>query len=465
MGAPVDKNVRDTPQETAALTPAQRLGTRLRQARLRLNMTQSEVAAANFSVSYISAVERGQIRPSLGALEVLSERLEVPLEDLLGSAPITSVGGGISRDQAADRRQEEAESRLQGAQALSYQRKYQASIDAVRQIALSHLSPSSALEARRLLTFNYLELGDAESARKEALEGLTIAERNNDEEAKARLRNELGSAYMLSRKHQLALEQFKQAYDAIQQDLVRDPMFKINVLYNLGSVNWVLGHNEDAIGYLGQAVELANDVNSPERLGDTLWTLSVAYQGQGDTTRARRYAVRSLAAYERAANEAMTARALIRLARATAQANKVDEALGYLQTALAMAERQGDARGLAEARRSLAAIYISQGKLKDADAAIEEAMKLAETTNDVILRAESLLTLAALQQAQKHPKEAQQSYEASIAMLQDADAPQHLADALASYSEFLEQRGEGGKALDLLKRAWRLRENLAMQPS
>src|SRR6185437_11792424 len=61
----------------AALTPAQRLGVRLRQARLRLNMTQSEVASDHFSVSYISAVERGQIRPSLGALEVLSDRLQV----------------------------------------------------------------------------------------------------------------------------------------------------------------------------------------------------------------------------------------------------------------------------------------------------------------------------------------------------------------------------------------------------
>jgi Tfp pilus assembly protein PilF len=139
--------------------------------------------------------------------------------------------------------------------------------------------------------------------------------------------------------------------------------------------------------------------------------------------------------------------------------------MGYLQTAQTMAERQGDARGLAEARRSLAAVYISQGKLKDADAAIQDAMRLADTTSDVILRAESLLTLATLQQAQKHPKEAQQSYEASITMLQEADAPQHLADALATFSEFLEQRGEGTRALELLKRAWRLRENLAQQPS
>src|SRR6185312_9147540 len=62
---------------------AMRLGQRLRKARLARNLTQSEVAQQQFSVSYISAVERGQIKPSLGALEKLSERLRVPLADLL----------------------------------------------------------------------------------------------------------------------------------------------------------------------------------------------------------------------------------------------------------------------------------------------------------------------------------------------------------------------------------------------
>ena len=67
------------PPDAAAV----RLGQRLRKARLARNLTQSEVAQQRFSVSYISAVERGQIRPSLGALEKLSERLRVPLSDLL----------------------------------------------------------------------------------------------------------------------------------------------------------------------------------------------------------------------------------------------------------------------------------------------------------------------------------------------------------------------------------------------
>jgi hypothetical protein len=41
-------------------------------------------------------------------------------------------------------------------------------------------------------------------------------------------------------------------------------------------------------------------------------------------------------------------------------------------------------------------------------------------------------------------------------MLEKANAPQHLADAYASYSSHLEAHGESKLALELLKRAWNL---------
>src|SRR5260370_9997568 len=73
-------------------TSTMRLGQRLRRARLARNLTQGEVARNQFSVSYVSAVERGQIRPSLGALEKLAERLQVPLTDLLGEGGLDNLG-------------------------------------------------------------------------------------------------------------------------------------------------------------------------------------------------------------------------------------------------------------------------------------------------------------------------------------------------------------------------------------
>src|SRR5216684_9118833 len=63
----------------------QTVGPRLRAARLAKKYTQSQLASPDFSVSYISAIERGQIHPSLRALEILARRLGLSSTQLLPS--------------------------------------------------------------------------------------------------------------------------------------------------------------------------------------------------------------------------------------------------------------------------------------------------------------------------------------------------------------------------------------------
>src|SRR5947207_14568013 len=59
------------------------VGEKLRAARVAQHYTQSQLAAPDFSVSYISAIERGQIHPSLRALEILAVRLGLTSNQLL----------------------------------------------------------------------------------------------------------------------------------------------------------------------------------------------------------------------------------------------------------------------------------------------------------------------------------------------------------------------------------------------
>jgi transcriptional regulator with XRE-family HTH domain len=68
----------------APSTPPRTLGDRLRMARYAANLTQEELASGNFSKSYISAVERGKMTPSIPALRFLAARLDVSLAYLLG---------------------------------------------------------------------------------------------------------------------------------------------------------------------------------------------------------------------------------------------------------------------------------------------------------------------------------------------------------------------------------------------
>src|SRR5947199_6108578 len=74
----------------------QSVGANLRAARLAKKLTQSQLASPDFSVSYISAIERGEIHPSLRALEILARRLDLPSTQLLPQYSQDGTGGGAS---------------------------------------------------------------------------------------------------------------------------------------------------------------------------------------------------------------------------------------------------------------------------------------------------------------------------------------------------------------------------------
>lgn len=75
---------------------AARVGSNIREVRTKLSLTQAQLAAPEFSISYISAIERGKIRPSLKALSILAKRLDVPLTFLL-----EGTAGGSGRSQSS----------------------------------------------------------------------------------------------------------------------------------------------------------------------------------------------------------------------------------------------------------------------------------------------------------------------------------------------------------------------------
>ncbi|WP_426241304.1 helix-turn-helix domain-containing protein [Nocardioides sp. LHG3406-4] len=64
------------------------LGERIRTARLRAGLTQSQVAGDAVSVGYVSRIESGQRRPDTGLMAVIADRLAVTVDELLlGVAP------------------------------------------------------------------------------------------------------------------------------------------------------------------------------------------------------------------------------------------------------------------------------------------------------------------------------------------------------------------------------------------
>ncbi|HUP27752.1 MAG TPA: helix-turn-helix transcriptional regulator, partial [Chloroflexia bacterium] len=63
----------------------QTLSARIRKARLEQGLTQEQLAGPEFTKGYVSALERGTVRPSLKALDVFSKRLGMTLSYFVGA--------------------------------------------------------------------------------------------------------------------------------------------------------------------------------------------------------------------------------------------------------------------------------------------------------------------------------------------------------------------------------------------
>jgi tetratricopeptide (TPR) repeat protein len=441
------------PPDAAAV----RLGQRLRKARLARNLTQSEVAQQRFSVSYISAVERGQIRPSLGALEKLSERLRVPLSDLLrddGDIDIPHAAP-VERSAATEER-DEMDARLLYARILARQGQSHDALESLQSLPTSRLTPLQHAEMLWRKAYCYLELRRPEDARSAILEAIPLAEKANNQELVERLRLELGNAFGLMHKYQLALDAYKNCKEAIDRGVIEDPVFRFVVLYNIGSQYRSLGDFTTAIEILKQAAETGESVVNPSRLGALYATLCESYLAARDFPRARLAATQSMESYKVADNIRIMGEVHTRLGSAFAQSGQLDEALENLEDAYQIAEQEENARGLAEAERGLAAVYVQQKRIEEAATAATHALALSHELDDAVDLAESLLMLADVEEAQEDFSAAEKNFKQATDLLDSTDAIQARSDAYARYSEFLERRGQGDKALKLLRKAWQL---------
>src|SRR5579885_1634329 len=131
------------------------VGARLREARLAKNYTQSQLARPEFSVSYISAIERGQIQPSLRALQILADKLEINSTDLLAEPEPSATEPSPVEKRA--REEDQFEIGLLEAQLAIHQGQPARAIELLQNLAAQEGEVWRASSYRSLLGWAYLE--------------------------------------------------------------------------------------------------------------------------------------------------------------------------------------------------------------------------------------------------------------------------------------------------------------------
>ena len=319
---------------------ARRVGDKIRQARLRASLTQAQVAKGRYTAAYISALERGLAKPSMAALTFLSERLGVPIPDL------------VAEDRPAAGRLE--------ADLLMAAGKWQEGLD--RYDGLLDAAGEDRRQRAELLRGRaeaLLRMGRSNDAIRPAAEAAELFEGLGAHADAAWARFWLAGAHHLADNAAEARGILQELLAAEQGGLQVAPDFRFRLLTSLGQVEARDGQPERAIGHMQEARALLGEASLRGRAA-FLSGLALQYKRSGDLERSIRTGHESLALFRAADAQVDEAALEVRMGLTYLELSALDQASEHLSRARARADTATDEPALlsevaeAEARLALA---------------------------------------------------------------------------------------------------------------
>jgi transcriptional regulator with XRE-family HTH domain len=367
------------------------IGPRIRQRRRDLELTQADLAAPDYTKSFISQLEGGFADPSLDTLRFLSRRLRMSLSTVAGDRDDQRLAGveGLLRwardaagrgDEAVARRVLGVASEMASAAAWDEHRAEATLLMAEIEIR------SGALDRAALLIEDVgvlaATVGQRMRIRKELAAGLLLLHRGDTREAAAGFQRALGFSRRSS----------------------RHPDLTVRALFGLAA-----------------AATQAGDFRHARRRLQTAATLSE--RQQLDTLQAEaRFKLGTV------------------LSRGGANSDAAAEAVTHLEASARLFAQQGKPQRRLEALLALAAASLIAGNPTFAVRAVDEAAAMADATATGSARIAALRGRALL--AQDRPAEAAPILADAVAQLAGANAPHDLPEAALALANYHQTRGE-----------------------
>ncbi len=441
---------------------------RVRTARIAANKTQQQLAGETYSKSYISAVERGKMTPSVQALGILAERLGLPMSYFLGESDVdlgalaeTSAALRPSPERERQMREEAALLTLSEAEGLVRQNQPD---EALRVLNADAGEPSQNLPLAERPRW-YLLAGKA-LVRKEwykeamqALEkGLNLADALRAQapanqkphlaEMMERLRNSIGGCYYELSQPEMALEYHRRCLGAISDGVVSDLELKLLIYKSLGNDHMALGRHQDAIAFYDEASKLANDMDDPRQQGLAYWGLALAQQLSGDLIRAKANFQKALAIFEALDNTRLVSQLRSMFGEILINLKQYDEAEKNLRQSLGAAERTGDSHTRGVALMNFADMHLVKGDLDKAIKTAHDGLKVVKESGDRRTEGQLYLVLAEAHEAGKDAAAAEKAYKDAIRILEQTQDRVLIGRAHENYGQFLANGGRFQEAYE-----------------
>jgi len=435
---------------------AARVGTNIREVRTKLGMTQAQLAAPEFSISYISAIERGKIRPSLKALSILARRLDVPLTFLLEGSPSGAAEArAVGYSPADSGPDQKIDVDLLQAQILVHQGDYEQANQLLAPIQPERITTDQVYRLYLLRGSIHLGAGEYQEAVVDLRAAVSQGEGLNDSEYIERARNLLGKAYFSLYNYTLAMENHLRCNSAIESGQISDPFFSLEVYSNLANDYFRLGDLEKAVQFYHRALNLLDDMSRDSKsFAQKYMEVSQHYKSVGKLTMAHHYAMQGLAIYEMREEQRLVGLIHQRLGKTLEKQNDFDAAEAEYRKATDIERGLNDEAATSTCLTSLAELLLKRGNKEEAEKEAQEALNYARASHDAQAQGQALIALAQISHQSDNFSASDTYFSQALELLENSQAHDIAAGAYFRYANMLEERGDVQRSLGAIKKAY-----------
>ena len=433
------------------------VGEKLRAARTAHNYTQSQLAAPDFSVSYISAIERGQIHPSLRALEILAARLGLSSTQLLPNRSQPEDGQHVSI--SPFEHDDEVDLQLLEIHLLINQEEMEQAIAQLGKISVKRLKRPQQLQYRYLLGTAYLHSGRLHESESMLLEAVELAKDANEYYYYSRILNVLGMAYAAMHNYSQAILAHQRCLNLLAEINLGDPLFEAQVYSHLGQHHMQLEHFKLALEMFQQATSLCSRCKEAQALQAIYLDLSQRYLNEGQYTLTKIYIQKSIFLSDQKVIKRLRSEFHYYLGRIMLISDK-ERAHSYLDAALKQQCIQNDALAWASVLIHYAEWNLVYGTLEDAIEYARQARNLTSPLGDTLIGASVLIAQGHIEYTQHQYDQGDRHFVDGLAMLERLGNAEEMAEQSARYAQLLEKHGKEHEAFTYFRRAFQSRQKL-----
>jgi tetratricopeptide (TPR) repeat protein len=411
---------------------ASRLGSRLKQSRLKAGLTQQQLAGDRYTKAYVSALENGLVRPSMTALNFFGEQL--------GIAPSRLIGDDTP-----------AWTRLEADVHLAAGRWAEAA-DAYTNLLETPGDPVMRAELLRGRAEAHARLDDPVPAAADAAEAVRMFTAAGKASDAALATYWLAYAQYKQENMAEARSLMRDVLDRVRGGLAVEPDFNLRLLLALSSIEAHDGDHVKSLAYLQEVRAFADQLDDRRR-ATYLYDLAYAYRETGDIEAAIRNGLQSLALYRASGAEFEMGALENNLALSFLANGNVARANELVANARERFARLHDDGWLAHVEDTAAQIAIAEGNAADALEKADLAMATAQRTGNQRAFASGLVTRAKALVALARIDEALASYEEAAVLVRETGPRALLRDVLGQWADELAKSGQHEKAYALTREA------------